>query len=203
MAYENPFVAWNETVDPSPEDLNRIERNIRHLKSEAGSFEGVKTFTNGLADNTTVNGQFNCSAINTGEGVTNVFPMSQPLRDTDPVTFASVNTGQGATEVHLQNQNLRTNDTVSFNRLRITGRSEGSWNLGVGGSLTIPAGIYTVFLDSVMRIEVRIGGVWQILYSPGTPATADKGVVNSDGSNFRVRNASATISGVASYRIHS
>jgi hypothetical protein len=65
----------------------------------------------------TLSGVLNATAVNTGQGDTEVYLMNQNVRTTDAVTFATINTGQGATEVHLMNQNLRTTDNVTFNQV--------------------------------------------------------------------------------------
>lgn len=54
MAYENPKTDWNETYTPSPQDFNRIEGNIEHLKDGDVDFNGLKTFADGIETDTIV-----------------------------------------------------------------------------------------------------------------------------------------------------
>lgn len=46
--YIDPKTDWTEEYEPSIQDLNRIEGNIKHIKSEAGFFDGDKTFNDDL-----------------------------------------------------------------------------------------------------------------------------------------------------------
>jgi|GEM_PF-1538895 len=69
-----------------------------------------------------VNGNVLCNAINTGLGLSEVYPMNQYVRTTDAVTFATVtantmNTGLGNNELYAMDQNVRTTDAVTFSTI--------------------------------------------------------------------------------------
>jgi hypothetical protein len=48
MAYQTVKKDWTEEYEPSVDDFNRIEANIDHIKNEACTFEGKKTFASGI-----------------------------------------------------------------------------------------------------------------------------------------------------------
>ena len=77
-----------------------------------GGYVGIGTIS--PTEQLHVNGNILCNAINTGLGVTEVYPMNQYVRTTDAVTFATVNTGLGNYELYAMNQNVQTTDAVTF-----------------------------------------------------------------------------------------
>ena len=109
MAYD-PKLDWDEDYPNTPEDMNRIEGNIKNLKSETTTIDGEKTFSQNI----------NAPSINTGHGDNELYAMDQDVKTTDAVTFASVDTGQGANELYDMDQDVKTTDNVTFNKQTLT-----------------------------------------------------------------------------------
>ena len=74
MAFITPVTNWNESRIPAPEDLNRVEGNIKHIKEEDGTIDGVKDFTgnNTHSSNNTFSGDNTFSGNNTCSGTLNI-----------------------------------------------------------------------------------------------------------------------------------
>lgn len=129
--------------------FNDMGENDVYLKERADVVDsninqGVKTTDSPTFNQITTTGVANvnslsstntigCPNINTGQGVTEVFPMNQAVRTTDNVTFGSVKT-----------------DNVSLKHKRFSGTSTGS-------TFTIPHGLtYSKIISISGNIEVGV-----------------------------------------------
>jgi hypothetical protein len=79
-----------------------------------------------------VNGSLYAQTVDTGQGNNEVYPMDQPIRTVDSVTFSTVNTGQGGNELYAMDQHVRTSDNTTFNRVHIAdyGTALGGFHVG-------------------------------------------------------------------------
>ena len=182
MAWTTPKVNWDENYEPSPEDMNRIEGNTSALKSEAIEISGEKTFTGDATfeqnvqvdGNATVTGVASASAVNTGHGDNELYPMDQGVRTTDAVSHAGL--------------------TLSGSFAPETTPTTGSVTLGGAGTWTPSRGVYTVSVTGIsggggVQFSVFVGGAWRT-----SSSLFVGGAIITNGSDVRlVGSADATI----------
>ena len=209
MAYLTPKTDWDEDYTPSPEDMNRIEGNIKNLKTETTTIDGEKTFSQpinapsintGLGDfeigqNLRTTDSVSFSSVNTGQGANELYAMDQDVQTTDAVTFTTVNTGQGNNELYPMNQDVRTSADVVYNDITANGEitptsstTTGSWN--VLSTKTIPNGIYNISMPTTSILEIRVSTLW---YKVAGDLSARSGCcIFSDGLNVRINGSGVT-----------
>ena len=131
MAYLTPKTDWDEDYPNTPEDMNRVEGNIKNLKSETTTIDGEKTFSQPI----------NAPSINTGHGDNEVYEMDQDVKTTDSPTFDGMLL------------------TGAFQP--VTPGVEGSQVIAASGTYVLPRGIYMINFDgSIMSLEIYVNSAW-------------------------------------------
>jgi len=212
-SWVEPKTNWDENYEPSPQDMNRMERNTHALRHQDIDFDGDKTF-NGTVDfpggvegplnvdgnlaidgTLSVTGAASADTLNTGQGANNLHPMNQAVRTTDRPVFDRVSTGHGDNNLYPMNQGVRTTDNVTHGNLTLNGTftprstfASGTWNLSSGQTSVVPRGAWWIRgTESAggwdSLIEVQVGGAWRVVITG-----ANTGLVISDGTNVRMRN---------------
>ena len=220
MAYIDPKLDWDEDYEPSPGDMNRIEGNIKNIKSETTTISGVKTFSqeiqapSGVAGNLTGNVTGNLSGDATGTTHT----------ATSSIVTNTVNERTSGNGVTIDGMNIRDggingNTTITgnvvitggvavdtvVNDLSVQGSfvpEEYLFDNGTNGTLSfsaVPRGIYHVYASffgaGTVTIQNNINGVWvtQASFSSASGSTTDSVVVFSDGTNTRIQGSGALL----------
>lgn len=153
MAYIDPKTDWNESYEPSPSDMNRIEGNIDELKTGDITISGNKTHTGGDTFNSGV--QFNAITVAGGYDITQ---NNQQLATNSNVTFGSVQT-----------------DNVYIKQKLITGTTTGS------GNVFTAHGIDQTKILGVDCFVNSIGTTWSSLTMAGTSMNLDSTNITING----------------------
>jgi hypothetical protein len=144
------------------------------------------------------------TTVNTGQGDNELYPMNQGVRTTDEVTFSvvnsgKVNTGHGDNELYPMNQGVRTSDDVTFNQITLSGNLLPRTFLSVSWgpfssqqSITLDRGLYHIYPNNEVRVEVYINGTWREAFKNDTSIA---GFVLSDGTNARIKNYTGITTG--------
>lgn len=227
MGYTEPKTDWDEDYIPTPEEFNKIESNIKAIKSEAIDFDGPKTFNDkviidddlDITDNLDIGG----ALVVTGNvsGAFGSFPSG--------VNATTINTGQGANDVYPMDQGTLKNTAPEYAGVFLTGSIQPDQTpansqvvLTTGVAVFLPRGIVDLYGYSIsptstgpgiyptasVVLSVLIKGIWHALSSSsrtdGAAATIVKSGLVSDGANYKI---TAVFSGALSnayydYTIH-
>jgi len=192
MGYVTPKTNWDTVYEPSPGDLNRIEGNVKHIKSEEAEFDEDKTFND---DVEVIGGLTAGSVASVGavSGTTGTF--SGAVSGTTgtfsgAIAGTTLNTGQGANELYGMDQGVKVTDNVTHNDMTINGAlkpnitSAGdilfNRDPGVGKTWTISRGVYLFARITTLNLEINNGAGWYNV------STGIGGLVFSDGVNVRL-----------------
>lgn len=172
MAYITPKTDWNETYEPSPSDMNRIEGNTKQNHDDI-----VQEATDRAAgDNQILTGNNTFSGNNTHSG-TNTYSGNNTHSGSNNFT-GTTNTFSGTIDAGIF---LPKNPGVT-----------GTILVGLGATL-IPRGLYIFAASSLTTFRIqfqRSPGIWTDTQS--TSLSFIGGTFVSDGVNVRFQNDTAT-----------